>query len=255
MNLRKRLLNGDLTLAAMISEITNPAIVTMMKTAGADSIFLDLEHGTFDWSAVTAMINLGEACGIYVVVRVPEIRREPIQKVLDAGAHAVVVPMVNTVEQAKEVVRLAKYPPEGDRGIALRRSHSQFQIVADPMSYMQGENADVAIMVQVETVESVSSAEQIAQVDGIDTLFVGPWDLSASAGAPGQTWTENSRRLYSKVMACAHRHKKTAAIHVTDAEQAAELATEGFNYISMATDVAALIDTVSRGTQLIRSAR
>lgn len=253
LTLRQRLRDDELVLAAMVTEFATPAIVTMMSTAGVDSIFLDAEHSTFDWPSIAATIALGDRCGVHVAVRVPEIRREPIQKVLDAGAHALVVPMVDTVDQARHVVQLAKYPPEGERGVALRRAHSRFVTPDDPAEYMRRANDRIAIMVQIETEEAVRAAEQIAGLDGIDALFVGPSDLSASAGAPGQVWTEESRTNYAHVLAAARKHDKSAAIHVTDLTQAAELVAEGFRYVSMATDVSALVDTVAAGVTRIRS--
>ena len=238
----------------MVTEFANPAIVTMMSAAGVDSIFLDLEHSTFDWPGIATVIALGSRCGIYVAVRVPEIRREPIQKVLDAGAHALVIPMVDTPEQAKEVVRLAKYPPEGERGVALRRAHSNFVTPSDPADYMRRANDGIAVMAQIETERAVRASEQIAQVAGIDALFVGPSDLAASNGSPGATWTETSKRNYGRVLASALQQGKSAAIHLTDLTQATELAANGFRYVSMATDVSALIDTIASSTRTIRDA-
>jgi 2-keto-3-deoxy-L-rhamnonate aldolase RhmA len=252
--LRERLRRNELIVAAMITEFANPAIVTMMTAAGADSVFLDLEHSTFDWPSIATIIALGDRCGLHVAVRVPEIRREPIQKVLDAGAHALVVPMVNTPEEARDVVRLAKYHPDGERGVALRRAHSNFVAPPDPADYMRTANSSVAIMAQIETKRGVSAAAQIAEVDGIDVLFVGPSDLSASNGSPGATWSNESRESYATVLASAQRHGKSAAIHVTDLAQAIELAVSGFRYLSVATDVSAIIDTIAASTHTVRTA-
>lgn len=254
LTLRERLRRNDLIIAAMITEFANPAIVTMMTTAGVDSIFLDVEHSTFDWSSIATIIALGDRCGLHVAVRVPEIRREPIQKVLDAGAHAVIVPMVNTPEEARDVVRLAKYHPDGERGVALRRAHSNFVAPTNPAAYMRSANNSVAIMAQIETERAVFAAAQIAEVEGIDVLFVGPSDLSASSGLQGATWTAASRQSYASVLSSAQKHGKSAAIHVTDLAQASELAVSGFRYLSVATDVSAIIDTIATSTHTVRNA-
>lgn len=253
MSLRHNLLDGRLTVAGLISEITNPRIVTMLKTAGLDSVIVDMEHGSYDWSETSAMIAVGAAAGFDIVVRVPEIRKEPIQKVLDAGAHGILVPMVDDAGQAREAVRLAKFPEQGERGVALRRAHSDFRVLADPAAYMAQANDDVAVMVQIETVTAVRNADEIACVPGVDVLFVGPWDLSVSARRPGQTWTPQAREAYAHVRAVASKHGKAAGIHVVDAKQAAELACEGFGYVSFTSDVSALMDSITDGAAQVRA--
>lgn len=101
MSLRKRLITGELTLSTVISEVRNPNLARMLATAGLDSMIIDMEHGTFGWPDMSVLIAVARGCGLAPVVRIPEIRREAILKPLDAGAAGILVPMVNSVEEAR----------------------------------------------------------------------------------------------------------------------------------------------------------
>lgn len=252
MSLRPRLLAGEVMLSGMLSELRNPSAMSLFRTAGLDSLIIDMEHGTYDWADVAAMISVGKGCGLEMVVRVPEVRREPIQKVLDAGADGILVPMVDEAVQAAEVVRMARYPPDGERGAALRRAHAAYRVVPDTAAYLREANDAVGVMVQVETALSVRNAAAISAVPGVDALFVGPWDLSISRGVPGDVWSADARAVYAAVRETAQRHGIAAAIHVTDADQAGELLDEGFTYVSLTSDVSALADSISASTAAAR---
>jgi hypothetical protein len=118
-------------------------------------------------------------------VRIPEIRRETILKPLDSGAAGLLVPQVNTAEQAKEVIQYAKYPTAGNRGVALRRAANMYARL-DAAAYLQKANEDTFIAVQAESEQAIENIDAITAVDGVDCVFVGPFDLSVSLGIPGQ---------------------------------------------------------------------
>jgi 2-keto-3-deoxy-L-rhamnonate aldolase RhmA len=139
------------------------------------------------------MLRASETVGVTPMLRIPEINRTNILKALDIGIQGILVPMVNTVEQAREVVALAKYPPffpEGKRGVALRRA-ARYGAV-DPIKYFQEANSEIFIAVQCETEEAVSNLDEILKVEGIDMVFIGPVDLSQSLGYP---WNPNHQEV------------------------------------------------------------
>jgi 4-hydroxy-2-oxoheptanedioate aldolase len=250
-SLRKRLATGDLTLSTMVSEVRNPNLARMLATAGLDFMIIDMEHGTFGWPDMSALIAVARGYGLAPVVRIPEIRRETILKPLDAGAAGILVPMVNSVEEAEEVVRLVKYPPAGIRGTALRRGHSDYRSVSAE-EYLRMANEEVAILLQVETTRALERVDELARVDGVDALFIGPFDLSVDMGIPGRVWDPLIREAYSKVIAAGQRNDVAVAIQLFDVDQAGELIREGVRYLSFSSDVNMLIDYVAGAAKTIR---
>ena len=182
---RTKLRQGALMVGTLISEIRNPNVMYMLAQSGFDFVIVDMEHGAYSPETVSDHIAAARGAGIPVIVRICEIRRETILKPLDSGAVGLLVPQVNTAEQAKEVVAHAKYPPEGNRGVAIRRAHNFYRKV-DAAAYMKQTNEQTFIAVQAESPEAIENLEEIADVPGVDSIFVGPFDLSVSMGIPGK---------------------------------------------------------------------
>jgi len=162
--------------------LPSAAIGEILADAGFDWLFIDGEHGPLETGDILAIL---QAVGnrVACVVRVPGAEEAPIKKILDQGAEGIIVPQVNTVEQAASVVRYARYSPGGSRGVGLGRAHGygmRFQ------EYLETANERVAVIVQAEHVRAVENIESIVKVEGIDAIFLGPYDLAASLGKMGQ---------------------------------------------------------------------
>lgn len=168
----------------MISEFATASVTRIFDSLGYSFAIIDCEHGSFDYSQVATLCTAAAGFDIEVLVRVPDTRREQA-KYLDMGADGLVIPMVETASQAEEAVRLAKYPPLGARGVSVTRAHSGYQ-VDDLPSYLKQANKSTKIFVQIETVKAVSQLSQIASVDGLTGMLVGPNDLLQDLGVPGQ---------------------------------------------------------------------
>ncbi|TCJ19984.1 hypothetical protein E0L93_03285 [Rubrobacter taiwanensis] len=252
MSLKQRLAGGELSISTMVSEVKNPNLARMFATAGLDSMIIDMEHGTFDWSDMSAMIAVARGAGLAPVVRIPEIRREAVLKPLDAGAAGLLVPMVNSVEKAREVIRLAKYPPAGVRGTALRRGHSDYRQVSAG-EYLRRVNEEVALLLQIETRQSLKQVDEMMQLDGVDAIFIGPFDLSVDMGIPGQVWNPDIRAVFSRVIESGKRHNVATGIQVFSMEQAKELVKEGVRYLSFSSDVNMLVDQAAAAAAVIRA--
>jgi 4-hydroxy-2-oxoheptanedioate aldolase len=252
MSLRKRLADGELTISTMVSEVRNPNLARMLATARLDSMIIDMEHGTFGWPDMSAIIAVARGAGLFPVVRIPEIRRETVLKPLDAGAAGLLVPMVNTVEEAQEVIRLVKYPPAGMRGTALRRGHSDYRAVSAE-EYLGRVNEEVAVLLQIESTSALEIVDDLARIDGVDALFVGPFDLSVDMGMPGKVWDPQIRKAFSSVIAAGKRNGIATGIQVSDVGQARELVSEGMRYLSFSSDVNMLIDYAARSAEAIRA--
>jgi 2-keto-3-deoxy-L-rhamnonate aldolase RhmA len=180
-NFRSRLKNGDKLVGTMVT-LPTPSTAEILADQGFDWLFIDGEHGpleTPDILGILQAVSHRTAC----IVRVPAGDEVPIKKVLDLGAHGVIAPQINTADQAADVVRFARYAPTGGRGVGLARAHGygfRFQ------EYVESANETVSVIVQAEHAQAVENIEQIVQVEGVDAVLLGPYDLAASLGKMGQ---------------------------------------------------------------------
>lgn len=198
-------------LGSFLSEIAFPNILRIYRQCGVGFVMIDCEHGSFDYSQVAALCAVGNAIGLPVLVRVPSVTREPVQKMLDAGADGVLAPMVNTPAQALALVRLAKYAPLGNRGASLMRPHSDYAPGALP-AYLQKANARTMVFVQIETREGLENLAEIAAVEGLDGLFLGPNDLSIDLGTPGDFDTPAMRAAVSATVGVCRQSGKLSGM-------------------------------------------
>jgi 4-hydroxy-2-oxoheptanedioate aldolase len=162
--------------------IPSPGLIELVGNAGFDFVILDMEHGPIDWGVLENLIRACEAASIASIVRVPECRREYILKALDCGASGIQVPMVDSKQQANEVVRLAKYPPLGIRGAAFSHRAAKYGSIQDKGHYLEQANTDTRVVIHVENMDSVNNIDEILDVEGIDVVFIGPTDLAVSMG-------------------------------------------------------------------------
>jgi 2-keto-3-deoxy-L-rhamnonate aldolase RhmA len=180
-NFRSRLRRRELLLGTMVT-LGDAAVAEILAEIRFDWLFVDGEHGPYDTSG---LLNILRAAGSRTacVVRVAAAEEARIKCVLDLGAAGVIVPMVNTVEQAAAVVQAARYSPLGSRGVGLARAHGYGLGFRD---YVATANERVAVIVQAEHYLAVQNIERIVQVPGIDAVQLGPYDLAASMGKMGQ---------------------------------------------------------------------
>lgn len=178
---RARLKRRDKLLGTMVT-LPTPATAEILAGLGFDWLFVDGEHGpleTRELAAILQAVSRDVAC----LVRVPEASEVPIKKALDLGAAGIIVPQVNSAEQAADVVRFARYAPEGARGVGLARAHGYGMRFRE---YVESANAEIAVVVQAEHARAVDNIESIVRVPGVDAVLLGPYDLAASLGKMGQ---------------------------------------------------------------------
>lgn len=175
----RRLLAGEITMGTFVG-ISSPASVEILARRGFDPVCIDSEHTALGPELIEHMIRAADSFGAGAIVRVPGIGPE-IGRALDSGALGVVVPRIETAEQARSCVDLVRYPPEGSRGAGPGRSTA---FGKDMASAIRESNSSVALILQVETPLGLQNAFEIAAVDGVDMIFVGPGDLAVSMGVP-----------------------------------------------------------------------
>lgn len=216
----------------------SPSAAELMAESGPDSIVFDMQHGLWD------RVSLEHAIGLVRHRTVPVVRSADdsdfaIGSVLDAGARVLIVPMVDTVAQAKAVVRKAKYPPLGSR------SGGGTRPMLDYKNYIGGANDDILIAVMIETAEAVANAAEIAAIPGIDILFIGPFDLSMSLGTFPDFGPKHEAAVQS-VLAAAKAHGKTCGIFTPYATQAADRRAQGFQWVVLSYDQS-LVQDAAKG--------
>ncbi len=202
-------------MGAFISEFPAPNLVRLMQASGLDFAILDCEHGYFSDSQVAAIAAVANGIQFPLIVRVPNVNREHIQKFLDAGVDGILVPMLETVEQATSLVKFGKYFPEGARGVSTMRPHSNYN-PGELKAYMHKANKGVMLYAQIETKLGIENADAIAKTPGIDGLILGPNDLSCDFGSPGEIATEEMMNAYKKVVADCNKHNKVSGIITTN---------------------------------------
>jgi len=180
--LKERLHRNELTLGSWIT-LGHPAIGEIMAASGFDWLTIDMEHSAITLHEAQQLIQVIELAGCTPLVRVGCNDPNMIKRVMDAGSHGVIVPQVNSPEEAQVAVQAVKYPPQGIRGVGLARAQGygmEFE------RYKAWNDQESIVIVQIEHIRAVDELESILSVHGVDGFIVGPYDLSASLGVPGQ---------------------------------------------------------------------
>lgn len=228
---KDRLKNRD-RLTGILLSLPSPEIAEICAEAGFDWLFIDMEHGLLDIATVQRMIQAvagRSAC----IVRVPANEPAWIAKALDAGADGLIFPHISRAEEAREVISAARYSPEGTRSIGLARAQGYGLRVADCLNRA---NQEIVLIAQAEHIDAAANIEEILAVDGVDAVFIGPFDLSASLGIPGQTAETRVQHAIGRIRrACAVRGVPSG-IFCRDAASARALAADGFTLICAGAD-------------------
>jgi len=228
-------INGG-TLGTWI-KLASPESVEIMAYAGFDFVVIDLEHTTLDLGAASTHIAMARALGVDPLVRVPDHGLSVIQRVLDAGAAGVVVPHVDTVEQARAVVRATCFPPRGDRGSGGTSRAGRWGLLPRA-DYLEYGNEQALCVVQLESEVAIGNAREILALDGIGAAFVGTADLSMSMGAAAGS--DEVDRLVTSALAAAAAADVPIGTASTTSDQARAALARGYDYVVVSNDTSIL---------------
>jgi len=204
---KARLRKGELAVGIGIRLVRNVDIIKVMKAAGYDWLFLDLEHGAMSIETACEISVAAQDSGIAPIVRVPYGELTMATRVLDGGALGIVIPHVDTAEEAKEIADKLRYPPRGHRSVG--GADAQFDYAPPPLGEMtKAIDEQMLLTVMIETPKAVENAEAIAAVPGIDCLLVGSSDLSMELGIPGGRGHQKIQDAVDKVVAACKKHGK-----------------------------------------------
>lgn len=213
MELKEKMHGGAHVYGTMLRVSRNPAVCCLAKNAGLDFVMFDCEHSNYSYESLHDMFIMGNALGLGGLLRVPRLAKDHVSRALDCGATGVMVPMTETVEQAEEIVKWAKYPPVGGRGYGGGGANTGYAGGGKHGEVMAAANRKIIAIAQIETKQAVDNAEAIAAVEGIDVLLIGPNDLSISLGIPGDLLNPVELEAIAHVAAACKKHGTFFGLH------------------------------------------
>jgi 2-keto-3-deoxy-L-rhamnonate aldolase RhmA len=251
-NVREKLSRGEVVASMTVRLARSVEIARLAKTAGFDSIYVDVEHSSLSLETTSQICVTALEVGIAPFVRVPSTRPEHVSRALDGGALGVIAPHIRSAAEAREAVAAAKYPPLGERsaGGALPHLHYRSFPAAEANTAM---NEATMVVVQFETADAIERADEIAAVEGVDLVLIGTNDLLADMGLAGQYEHERVRDAYARTLAACRKHGKHVGVGglATRPKLAAEFVKMGARYVSTGTDLAFLLaESTARAKQV-----
>jgi len=233
---KNNFLNNHNPLVGSWVTLAHPAIAEIMANAGFDWLAIDLEHSVITIREAEELIRIIELSGVIPLVRLTSNNRDLIKRVMDSGAHGIIVPMVNSPKEAEIAVKSIKYPPKGVRGVGLARAQkygSGFE------TYKKWQTDGSIVIVQIEHIDAVNNLREILSVPDIDGFIVGPYDLSGSMGIPGEFSNPQFINAMNEIKQVAKEMNASSGIHVIepDKEQLIKSIDEGYKFIAYSLDI------------------
>jgi 4-hydroxy-2-oxoheptanedioate aldolase len=250
--LKERLQKGEAVFGPFVN-LCHPAVMEIAGLAGFDFAIVDTEHGEISSDRAVDMIRAAKLSGISPIVRVYGNQPELIAKALDIGAEGVQIPQISTKAAAEAAVQAAKFSPQGDRGCNAYVRAAQYSH-RNKLTYFADANKETTVIIQVEGMEGVNNIAEILTVKGMDVLFIGPYDLSASLGIPGQVEHPLLIAEVEKTMAMARKAGVAIGFFVDDVASAVKWKKRGVQYISFASDVGLIHEVFSEKVNAFRQA-
>jgi 2-dehydro-3-deoxyglucarate aldolase/4-hydroxy-2-oxoheptanedioate aldolase len=241
-----------LKVGTYIGEFATPGIGQMLKVAGCEFAFVDMEHSGFGFETVKALLRHLHDAGLATMVRPPSKANHHIARACDVGAQGLVPPMLETAAEAGTLARQIKYPPQGTRGAAFAIAHDDYRSrpVVDAVAAANAKTSCVAL---IETAEGVRNADAIAAVDGIDCLWIGHFDLSNSLGIPGQFENPAFTSAVETVMGAAAANNRSLGRLTGSPQEAEVLFAQGCDFICYSGDVWLFTGALSEGVAAVRN--
>ncbi len=233
-------------------QLGHPAVAEIMASAGFDWLSIDLEHSTITLREAEDLIRVIDLKGVVPFVRLASNNPEQIKRVMDAGSHGVIVPMVKSKEEARAAVQAVKYPPQGERSIGLARAQGYG---ADFNRYFNWQRDQSLVVVQIEHIDAVNDLESILTVPGVDAYIVGPYDLSGSMGIPGEFQAPQFLEAMAQIRAVSRKLQVPGGVHIVEPDPQAleECIAQGNQFIAYGVDTRMLDTSCRQGLQILSS--
>jgi 2-keto-3-deoxy-L-rhamnonate aldolase RhmA len=243
---------GKHAFGTMVFEFFTPGMSQIAKAAGAEFILFDMEHSGVTIETLKGQIAACRGIGLVPMVRVPALQYHFIARCLDMGAMGIMVPMVESAAQAREIVSATRYPPAGRRGAAFSMAHDDYEAGSVP-DKMAMANARTLVIALVETADGVAAVDDIAAVDGIDVVWMGHFDLTNFMGIPGQFENPAYLKAVDKIVQAAKQNGKIAGMMAADENWARDYLAKGFRIIAYGVDHLLLQRALGQGLAHMRA--
>jgi len=249
-SLKNKLKTQTVTIGSWIT-LGHPAIAEIMAKSGFDWLTVDMEHSAITLHQAQQLVQIIELAGCVPLVRVGENNPNSIKRAMDTGAHGVIVPSVNSKEDAVRAVHAVKYPPLGTRGVGLARAQGygmEFE------KYKEWLNKESVVVVQIESIQAVKNLRDILRVKGVDAFIVGPYDLSGSMGRPGDFNHPDMTAALKRIMKASERLQIPAGFHVIPPDVDALLAKikEGYKFLAFSLDTLFLGQSCKKAVESVK---
>ena len=241
--IKEGLKKGENFIGTFVKTI-DPAVVEVLALSGYDFVIIDNEHTVMDQETLSNLIRAADATNMLPTVRVRDMSDSLIRQVLDTGAMGIQVPVINTAEEAQAVVSSVKYAPEGNRGFAASQRSAAYGFM-NPKEYSLLSNANTLVTVYCETLEAIENLEAISRVEGIDIIFIGPFDLSQALGVIGETNHPKVLAAIDDIIKKVRAAGKAIGTIASDAEHAMSLMAKGVQFICLSSDLS-MIAAISK---------
>lgn len=246
---KARLATGPVQYGSFASLIS-PLAAEALACNGYDFVLADLEHAPNDISTLLPLVAAIEAGGAEAIVRSPWNDLVWIKRIMDIGGRTIMVPFIQNGAQALQAARAMRYPPAGNRGVANVTRANRFGARSD---YAKRINEEACLIVQIETLDALANIPEIAAVEGVDCLFIGPSDLSASMGLVGQPTHPDVRAKIAEGLALAKKAGKPIGVLGPTPEDCVAFARQGFDFVILATDLGILVRQVKADMAVLKA--
>jgi 2-keto-3-deoxy-L-rhamnonate aldolase RhmA len=249
--IKEKLAAGGTAFGSMVFEFFTPGMPRILKSAGAEYALYCMEHTSAGFETLKPQFCLCRALGLVPLVRVPTTEYHFIARALDNGALGVMLPLVDTAEQAEFIVSCTRYPPAGRRGAAFGFAHDDYED-GDVVEKMRMIHSRTLVIAMIETKKGLDNVEAIAAVRGVDVLWLGHFDLTNFLGIPGEFSHPLYREAFKRIVGAAEKHGKAAGYMASDEALAREYLGHGFRMIATGTDQGMLQNAIKRTLDALR---
>jgi 2-dehydro-3-deoxyglucarate aldolase len=249
-SLKQKLKSNALTLGSWIT-LGHPSIAEILARAGFDWLVVDMEHTTISIEQAGELIRTIDLCGVSPLVRLTSNHPDQIKRVMDAGAHGIVVPMVNSADDAIRAVAATRYAPQGTRGVGLARAQ---QFGPGFKDYLHWQQDGPVVIVQIEHRDALDRLESILSVQGVDGFIIGPYDLSCSMGMPGEFERPEFKQAMDRILTTGLTMGCVAGLHIVEPDQSRlrQVIAEGYRFIAYSVDIRMLDASARAGVAVAK---
>ncbi len=251
---RKKLLQGGTALGQMAFEFFTPGLCQIMANAGAEFAILDTEHSGVGIDTVKSQVAYARGTGLVPMVRVTGTHYHLVAPMLDAGVMGIMVPMVETPEQAQKIAQWCRYRPHGVRGLAFAVGHDDYK-GADPVAAMKAANDRTLVIALIETAKGIENVEAIMATPGIDVGWMGHYDLTNSMGIDGQFDHPRYKAAVKRLVKACSKSGKAAGFLCGDVKTGRRYLNLGFRMLCYGTDIAVYQNALTAGIAGLRAGR